>query len=191
MREKDNDKQSQEKREETIAQTANNIQTMQLSALSRINFCFDDLKKHPPLAIELQSGADTTIDIFRDHYSNLDGFHQMLFKNELRHYLHGESITEAKTMLIINYLAALLIKGRNNNISIHKNFAEKAEEIHSFEEENKQILNKIQTARDKLYAHIDLDWASYAKGITFDELDVCVQFLNKLFDYRFDVIKSF
>ena len=103
----------------------------------------------------------------------------MLYK-----YLNRESTVEARTMLIINYLSALLIEGRNNQISIHKNFENKMQEIRNFETENKDTLHNLKAARDKLYAHIDLDWQKYAKSITFDEFECCIKFLNDLFDYR-------
>ena len=45
-------------------------------------------------------------------------------------------------------------------------------------------LHNLKSARDKFYAHIDLDWQKYAKSITFDEFERCIKFLNDLFDYR-------
>lgn len=49
--------------------------------------------------------------------------------------------------------------------------------------QNKELHN-LKSARDKFYAHIDLDWQKYAKSITFDEFERCIKFLNDLFNYR-------
>ena len=162
----------------------NKIRELQISALSRINFCFYELKKNPPLewinnVIDKESVANT-----RENYSKMNKLQQAMFSKELFNYLDRESTTEARTMLVINYLSALLIEGRNNNISIHKNFDN--EKINKFTEENRDLINRLKSARDKLYAHIDLDWIHFAKGITFDEIQKCIDFLNNLFNYPFD-----
>lgn len=115
---------------------------------------------------------------------NLSSDEKVSFKETLYKYLDRESTTEARTMLIINYLSVLLIEGRNNKISIHKNFGNKMQEIRNFETENEDTLHNLKSARDKFYAHIDLDWQKYAKSITFDEFERCIKFLNDLFNYR-------
>ena len=56
------------------------------------------------------------------------------------------------------------------------------EEIEAFEKTNNDLLNRLKIARDKFYAHIDLDWQSYTKSITFDEFEICINYLNQLFD---------
>ena len=97
-------------------------------------------------------------------------------------------------MLIINYLSALLIEGRNNQISIHKNFENKISKIRKFETEKQVTLYNLKSARDKLYAHIDLDWQKYANSITFDEfidyLDENPSVINEFGDWIQDIIKT-
>ena len=160
------------------------IKTLQISALSRINFCFKELKSNPPMKWENNVLDEDSIEISIQNYKNLSRGEQVVFKETLYKYLNHESTVEARTMLIINYLSALLIEGRNNQISIHKNFENKISEIRKFEAENQVTLYNLKSARDKLYAHIDLDWQKYAKSITFDEFEICIKFLNDLFDYR-------
>lgn len=160
------------------------IKILQISALSRINFCFKELKSNPPMKWENYVLAEDSIEISIQNYKNLSRGEQVVFKETLYKYLNRESTVEARTMLIINYLSALLIEGRNNQISIHKNFENKISEIRKFEAENQVTLYNLKSARDKLYAHIDLDWQKYAKSISFDEFECCIKFLNDLFDYR-------
>ena len=160
------------------------IKTLQISALSRINFCFKELKNTPPLMWENNVLEKDSIEISSQNYMNLSSDEKVSFKETLYKYLDRESTTEARTMLIINYLSALLIEGRNNQISIHKKFGNKMQEIRNFETENEDTLHNLKSARDKFYAHIDLDWQKYAKSITFDEFERCIKFLNDLFDYR-------
>lgn len=160
------------------------IKTLQISALSRINFCFKELKNNPPLKWINDVVDEGSLELSIQNYKNLTRAEQASFKKTLYEFLDRQSTTEARIMLIINYLSALLIEGRNNQISIHKNFENKMQEIRNFETENKDTLHNLKSARDKLYAHIDLDWQKYAKSITFDEFECCTKFLNDLFDYR-------
>ena len=160
------------------------IKTLQISALSRINLCFKELKSNPPMKWENNVLDEDIIETSIQNYKDLSRGEQIAFKEMIYKYLNRESTVEARTMLIINYLSALLIEGRNNQISIHKNFENKMQEIRNFETENKDTLHNLKAARDKLYAHIDLDWQKYAKSITFDEFECCIKFLNDLFDYR-------
>ena len=160
------------------------IKTLQISALSRINLCFKELKSNPPMKWENNVLDEDSIETSIQNYKDLSRGEQIAFKEMIYKYLNRESTVEARTMLIINYLSALLIEGRNNQISIHKNFENKMQEIRNFETENKDTLHNLKAARDKLYAHIDLDWQKYAKSITFDEFECCIKFLNDLFDYR-------
>lgn len=161
-----------------------NIKTLQISALSRINFCYKELKNNPPLKWINDVVDEGSLEISIQNYKNLTLAEQASFKKRLYEFLDRQSTTEARIMLMINYLSALLIEGRNNQISIHKNCGNKMQEIRNFETENKDILHNLKLARDKLYAHIDLDWQKYAKSITFDEFECCIKFLNDLFDYR-------
>ena len=158
------------------------IKILQTSALSRVTFCFKALKKNPPLEWEDNVLDVDSIENTIQNFRNLAPQKQDEFKEDLYQYLDGESTKEAQIMLIINYLSALLIKGKNNQISIHKKFTDRIQEIEEFEKTNKDLLNRLKIARDKFYAHIDLDWQSYAKSITFDEFEICINYLNQFFD---------
>lgn len=164
------------------------MKAAQISALSRINFCFRKLKDEPPLQWINNVININSIEKTRQNYMELTLQQKIGFKEELYLYLDKESTTEARVMLIINYLSALLIRGRNNHISIHRNFTDKMQKIEKFEDEKKELLDRLKTARDKLYAHIDLDWQTYARGITFDEFEICIKFLNDLFDYKYELL---
>lgn len=163
-----------------------NIKSLQISILSRINFCFFELKKVPPL--QWMNGIINvdSIEITKENFFRLDENQQLNFKNQLFAYLDRESTTEARLMLIINYLSALLMKGRNNKISIYKNFGD-SERVTEFAENNKNLLEQLKNARDKLYSHVDPDWREYAKVITFDEFERCIKFLNDLLGFDVDM----
>ena len=59
-----------------------------------------------------------------------------------------------------------------------------------FEKKNGEIISRIKTARDKLYAHIDLNWQEFAKQISFKDIESCIEFLNKILDInlKYDII---
>ena len=159
---------------------------LQISALSRINFCFYELKKNPP-RIWVNNVIDSnSLEKTGENYNRLGFIQQTLFNHDLFEYLNKESTTEARIMLIINYLYALLVKSKNNQISIHINHKDYEKEIEMFEKKNGEIISRIKTARDKLYAHIDLNWQEFAKQISFKDIESCIEFLNKILDYQFD-----
>lgn len=160
------------------------IKEAQISALIKINFCFNKLKQNPPLKWINEVVDNDSLENTKRNFANLTSQQQTAFRNDWYWYLDRESTSEARMMLIINYLSALLKKGKNNKISIYKNFADKKQQIEKFEEENRDLLNRINMVRDKLYAHIDLNWQIYVKSITFDEFEICIGFLNELFDYK-------
>lgn len=153
------------------------INELQISALSRINFCFYELKKNPPREMINAIIDKNSINNSKENYINLSNIQQKQLRRELFKYLDKESTTEARIMLVINYLSALLLEGKNNKISIHNNFDMQNEDIQLFYNDNKNIINKIKTARDKYYAHIDIDWQNYAKDILFDEFEICINYL--------------
>lgn len=134
------------------------IKTLQISALSRISFCFKELKNTPSLMWENNVFEKDSIEISSQNYRNLSSDEKVLFKETMYKYLDRESITEARTMLIINYLSTLLIEKQNNQISIRKNFGNKMREIRNFETENEDTQHNLKSALEKFYAHIDLDW---------------------------------
>lgn len=168
-----------------------NIKELQISALSRINFCFYELRNYPPMDWINSVINKDSVTSSKENYLKMNKQQQRMFNKDLFKYLDRESTTEARMMLIINYLAALLLKGSNNQISIHNNFSDKIEEIKKFEKENSDLYLRIKIARDKFYAHIDLNWITVVKEISFNELQKCIDFLNKLFDYDFETIKKF
>ena len=163
---------------------------LQTSALSRINFAYYELKKNPPLKLVLDSVGNTDEEKFINYVSSLTSIELENFKKDMFNYLKNETTTQSRMMLITNYLYALLVKGRNNKISIHNNFENRKEEIEKFLEENKDTIDKLKTIRDKVYSHIDLDWLDYVKNISFEEIETCINFLNSIIGYDFDKILS-
>lgn len=97
-------------------------------------------------------------------------------------------------MLIINYLHALLVKSRSNESSIYKNeelYEKNKDYIDKFIEDNKDIINKIKELRDKYFAHIDEEINDLFKSISNDELKLCINFLNKLFNRDVSIIANY
>ncbi len=165
------------------------MKRLQVAALSRINFVFYDLKKNPPVNFVPDAPGDSIEEKLNNFLSTLSPRERNEFNKEMFHYLGRESLTESKFMLIINYLYALLFRDpRHNQISIYENFQDRIEEIEAFKRANRNTLNKIKTARNKFYAHIDLNWMQHAEGIQFEEIETCIQFLNGLFNYKFEPI---
>ena len=163
---------------------------LQLSALSRINFVYYDLKKNPPINFVPDAPGDTIEEKMNNFLSAMSPQKRNEFNKEMFQYLGKESLTESKFMLIINYLYALLFRDpRHNQISIYENFQDRIEEIEAFKRANQNTLNKIKTVRDKVYAHIDLNWMQYVRNIQFEEIENCIQFLNGLFNYKFETIE--
>lgn len=83
------------------------MKVMQISALSRINFYFQKLKNNPPLQWTNNVIDTNSLEKTRQNFANLTSQQQSTFKKELYWYLYKESTTEARIMLIINYLSAL------------------------------------------------------------------------------------
>ena len=105
-------------------------------------------------------------------------------------YLLEESLTESKIILIINFLYALLFKdAKHNKISIYENYQDRLADIQKFRKDNKTILENIKTARDKTCAHIDLHWEKELKSISFNEIEVCIKFLNDLLGFKFEPVE--
>lgn len=126
----------------------------QITAFSKIKFVYQDLINNP-----------LTMDLAFD----------------IEQFLKFDALTESKKMLIVNYLYALLVKTKNNKISIQNSPGLDQKTISEFVKTQWEILEKIKIVRDKIYAHIDLDWASVAKNISNEEIECCISFLDKIF----------
>ncbi|MDE6200823.1 MAG: hypothetical protein K2M47_02930 [Clostridiales bacterium] len=132
----------------------NELLQEQVTAFSKIKFVYQDLIDNPPTVAEL-------IDI--------------------EQFLKYDALTESKKMLIVNYLYALLAHTKNNKISVHNNPYLNQTLISEFMQTHGDIVEKIKIVRDKVYAHIDLNWMSVAKNISNDEIQCCIDFLNNIF----------
>lgn len=163
---------------------------LQTSALSRINFAYYELMKNPPLNLVLDSVGNTDEEKIINYVSSLTSIELDNFNKDMFNYFKNETTTQSRMMLITNYLYALLVKSKNNKISIHNNFESRKEEIEKFLEVNKETIDKLTTIRNKIYSHIDLDWLKVAKNISFEEIRICIAFLNSMLDYDFDNILS-
>lgn len=157
------------------------LKDQQISALGKINFCYNTLKQYPPFGWKHDAIDENSIENTKANLAKLtpDQHQQFLFERDF--YFCFNSITHALMMLLVNYLFALLIDIKNNKISIHKNHA--TEEITPFIENNKDLLHRLRLARNKLFAHIDLDWQTTTKNISLDEFKICIDFLNSLLGF--------
>lgn len=148
------------------------------------------MKKQPPLErINAIDKSDSLLDAPKI-FKGLDQKDKYYYLNETVIYSYYSTLVESKVMLIINYLAALLLKGRNNKVSIHHNHQNDMELIEVFEEENKETLTKLKKARNTVYSHMDPKQASSGENITFVELEKCINFLNDLLKYNFKYIRG-
>lgn len=113
-----------------------------------------------------------------ENYYELGSIEKNRYVYETVAYLRYSTSVESRIMLIINYLVALLGKGSSNKISIHHNFQDKKDSINSFEKENKDIIKKLKSARNTVYAHMDSRQSDSKECITFEEFERCISFLN-------------
>ncbi len=157
------------------------IDILQANAINKINFVYNDLKIHPQVKMTFDVPGENMAEKFNYYLSMLTCDEKEDFRKDLREYLRYDAITESKMMLIINYLFALLANGKNNQISIYNNSRLNQANIKQFAQNNSDIINKIKTVRDKVYAHMDLDWLNYVKAIEYEEIERCINFLNDLF----------
>ena len=165
------------------------LEELQLYILGRINFVYADLKAHPQIKMTFKGGSGSDVEKLDKYVESLTSIEKSKFLNKFREYLKYDAITECKMMFIINNLFALLIKSRNNQISIYENDKIDKDMLTSFAQENADTLTKIKNIRDKISAHIDLDWVNYNKTIELEEIGRCINFLNGLLgidaeDYR-------
>ena len=116
--------------------------------------------------------------VYQDLIDNLPTMIQMVDIEQLLKY---DALTESKKMLIINYLYVLLAHTKNNKISVHNNPDLNQTLISEFMQTHGDIVEKIKIVRDKFYAHIDLNWMDVAKNISNEEIECCINFLDKVF----------
>ena len=75
---------------------------------------------------------------------------------------------------------------RNKNTGEYYTKEQQLEKLKQFEKDNAEILTKIKKVRNKVYSHLDPNWLEDVKNIPFEEIEICINFLNKLFDYNFE-----
>lgn len=93
-------------------------------------------------------------------------------------YLMYDVQIESYKMLIINHLYALLGKGNNNKISLNFNHAN---DLQIFYQKYEAELKTLKNARDKVYSHIDLDFLDNCQIISYEFIEVCLNFINSIF----------
>lgn len=165
------------------------LQKMQKSVLSRIYYCFCTFKQNPIQKWENNLVDENDSNKSISNIQKLSSEEQAAFNKTLYLYVSKQAVTQALLMLVINYLTALLIKGRNNQISIHHNKSIDPECIEKFESEHIDLLKRIKDFRDKYYAHVDLNWQDILKYVSFDELETCINFLIKILDCKFKEVR--
>lgn len=160
----------------------NQLLILQVNAISQLNFLYEDLKVHPPRELKIFAPGDNYLDKLENMLSMMNDQGRACFQLECQEHLRQEALAESKKMLITNYLYALLVNTRNNQISIYNNSSLNQSLIEQFVQDNISTIEKIKVVRDKVYAHLDLDWLNYVKTIEYEEIETCIAFLNKLFD---------
>ena len=159
----------------------NQLEILQVNAISQLNFVYGDLKAHPPRELKIVAPGDNNLEKLSNMLSMMNEQERLSFHQECQEHLRQESLSESKKMLIVNYLYALLVNSRNNQISIYKNRDLNRSAIDQFAQENVSTIEKIKMVRDKVYAHLDLDWLNHTETIEYFEIEACLSFLNELF----------
>lgn len=101
--------------------------------------------------------------------------------------LKNDAIKEAYTMLIVNYLIALLGNKRNDTSSIFKisNECEKIK-LEDFIQENQSDYENLYNVRNKVYAHFDFNREGL-KDISYQFIVKCMSFLQEYFDRQLEI----
>lgn len=92
---------------------------------------------------------------------------------------------ESYKMLIVNYLMVLLGRRKNDKISICKFYwlNDNKKSIDEFYEQYKDEIDNLQSLRDKVYSHFDLDYITAVNNIKFEFIETCIDFLNSIFQF--------
>lgn len=92
---------------------------------------------------------------------------------------------ESYKMLIVNYLMVLLGRRKNDKISICKFYwlNDNKKSIDEFYEQYKDEIDNLQSLRDKVYSHFDLDYITAVNNIKFEFIETCIDFLNNIFQF--------
>ena len=91
---------------------------------------------------------------------------------------------ESYRMLIANYLIALVGHTGNDRISIHNNpIKGKEKQIADFYNKHRDNISKLYDWRNKVYSHLDPDFADNVGKTSPDFINDCVNDLIDILDY--------
>ncbi len=100
-------------------------------------------------------------------------------EEEKRKFLEYDTKCESYRMLVFNYLIALIGNRKNDKCSIyHYPPAGKEDEIKNFLEINKELIEKIYQARNKIYSHFDVDFGKNTEIIENCEMQKIIDFIQ-------------
>ena len=84
-------------------------------------------------------------------------------------------------MLVTNYSIALVGYKKNDKYSLYFYPPEgKEQEVKDFIEQNKNVIEKLYKARNKVYAHFDVDYEEQIEKIEYNEIKKIVDFVGSV-----------
>lgn len=84
---------------------------------------------------------------------------------------------ESYRMFVTNYLVALIGNRKNDKISLNINHKE---ELEQFRKENEKDIKQLETIRDQVYSHFDLDYYKNCDKISMQIIEKCIYFVAEV-----------
>lgn len=103
----------------------------------------------------------------------------VMSENDRKKYLIQDTKNESYRMLVINYSVSLIGNKKNDKYSLY--FyppTGKQGEVNKFIEDNQDIINKLYKARNKAYAHFDVDFENQTEKIEYFEIKKIIDFIG-------------
>lgn len=102
-------------------------------------------------------------------------------REEQEKFLIYDTKTESYRMLVTNYSIALVGYKKNDKYSLYFYPPEgKEQEVKDFIEQNKNVIEKLYKARNKVYAHFDVDYEEQTEKIEYSEIKKIVDFVGSV-----------
>lgn len=90
-------------------------------------------------------------------------------------FLKYDVRVESYKMYIINYLAALIGRRKNDKISLNLNYKDK---LDGFYLKNQKEIDNLLTIRDTVYSHFDLDFNKKCETMNYEFIEKCLDFIK-------------
>lgn len=91
--------------------------------------------------------------------------------------LQCDAELESYRMFVTNYLVALIGNRKNDKISLNINHKE---ELEQFRKENEKDIKQLETIRDQVYSHFDLDYYKNCDKISMQFIEKCIYFVAEV-----------